>query len=90
MGALSFCSALDLDMLTFDSQNEQDVIMKFLRANYTFTLNKMGNRFNIYLGAYAIKRPAVANGFVWYRSGQSTTETVKLDWYPGEPINNAK
>lgn len=87
MGALSFCSALDLDMLSFESQNEQDVFMKFLRVNSTFTFNKMGKKFNIYLGAYAVKKPAVANGFVWYRTGRSTTETLTLDWYAGEPNN---
>lgn len=87
MGAFSFCSALDLDMLTFDSQNEEDIFLKFLKANSTFTLQTMDNGFNIYLGAYAVKAPANANGFIWYRTGKSTTETLTLDWYAGEPNN---
>lgn len=87
MAAFSFCTALDLEILTFDSQNEQDVLLKFLRTNNTFNVNTMGTQFNIYLGAYAVKRPPVANGFFWYRTGKPTNETVNLDWYPGEPNN---
>lgn len=89
IGAFSFCNALGLDMITFDSQSEQEVFMKFLRSNYKITSSSMGNQFNIYLGAYAIKNPAKADGFVWYQSGQPTSETVdQLDWYPSEPNNS--
>lgn len=87
IGAYSFCNALGLEMLTFDSPNEQVVFMNFLRSNQDITLITMGYHFNIYVGAYAIQVPASPDGFIWYQSGRPTSETVKLDWCPGEPNN---
>lgn len=73
-------------MLTFDSDEEQTAVLTFLDTNTTVPVDAMGKKFTIYLGATA-KIPADPNGFVWYKSGDATSKTVKLNWNSAEPNN---
>lgn len=73
LDSFSFCSALYLEMLTFDTQNEQDLFRKFLKSNCTFTANTIGIRFNIFILTHmlsAIKKPTKANVFGTERESQ--------------------
>lgn len=75
-------------MLSFESSEEQNVFLSFLYTETNLLLDVMGPKYNIYLGAVSPAYPATPDGFVWYKTGKSTEETVKLWWNTDEPNNS--
>lgn len=84
MGAYSFCAANDLEMLSFESQDEHDKFMSFIRTNAAKINACTGSSFDFYLGSIALVT-SKANDFFWYKSGELVISKIKFDWFKGEP-----
>lgn len=74
-------------MLSFDSQNEYDYFMSYLKINADAVSNITDFEFNIFVDSLT-SSSANVSGFVWYTSGKPMS-VIKVKWAAGEP-NNAK
>lgn len=84
VGAYSFCAANDLEMMTFDSQDEHDKFFTFIRTN-TAKINAFtGYNFQFFLGSIALTT-SKPDDFFWYKSGELVIKKIKFDWFTGEP-----
>lgn len=88
MGSYSWCKANNMEMLTFDCQDEHDKFLNNIAANrssYSFLI--VSNAFvGLFLGAYQNHVKANSpNSFVWYESGASVYPTVNFKFLPGQP-----
>lgn len=85
MGAYAFCKANNMQLLTFDSPEEQKRFLKTLDKNYSFYQKLLETpEFELYLGSFAFV-PKMANEFIWYFSGKQIYPDIELDWNFGEP-----
>lgn len=86
IGAYSFCAANDLALLTFDSQDEHDKIISYLRSNVAYINSVAGPIFNIFVETFTM---VAGNGaaFRWYTTGVPFNKNLVIDWNPGEPNN---
>lgn len=80
IGAYAFCKANNMQLLTFDSPEEQTRFLKTLDNRYSFYQKLLETpEFELYLGAYAFQ-PGMANEFIWYFSGKKIYPDIDLEW----------
>lgn len=86
-GAYSFCAANDLEMLSFESQDEHDKFLAFIKTNSSTIGQYTGNNFEFFIGAIQPNtlKTAKPATLTWYNSGQLVINTLNITWFSGEP-----
>lgn len=85
MSSFTFCKANDLQMLTFQTHDEQSKFIARVEANRDlFERMFYTTEFEFYLGAFAF-HPNRSLEFVWYQDGKKIYPNLTLAWNKGEP-----
>lgn len=88
MASFSWCAANDLQLVTFETQDEYDNFLALVKAKRSSHLLQLkssgGGEVLLYLGGYC-KTPGQLTGWIWYGPGKPTS--VNWGWQKNQPDN---
>lgn len=92
IGGFSWCVANDLQMITFERQDEHDAFRTAMISKITalapiFGINFSGVNTHYYIGSYSkMPAPHVTTGWIWYATGEA--DSLTYPWWNGQPDDN--